>query len=475
MSGPGATHTAGLAELATAIRDGAMTSVDVTRSFLQRIERLDARFRAFVTLDAAGALRQAESLDAKLRTGEPAGPLHGVPLVYKDLFHIDRLPNTCGTRIPHYFSSQSDAFVVRRLRQAGAVTLGKVTLSELAMGLFGLNDVQGTPVNPWAPERVPGGSSSGCGVAVAAGLAVAAIGTDTGGSIRIPAACCGVAGLKPSDGLVGRSGTMPMCYTLDHAGPMARRVRDLAPLLSAMAGHDADDDRSVHTLPVDYSHARPLQGVRIGVPSNDYFGDVDAVISSAIEEALRVMADFGMQVRPIALPDPQPMIDATLTLVRAESAAEHGRRLGDGSDALQPMLRARLEQGSRIPAVDYVRAYRTWSAYRREFVKEVFAEVDVLVAPSIPELPPPIAEIRAHNEETTRRLNRFGKFMRFFNGLGVPVLAVPCGFSAAGVPLGLQIAGRPFEEATLLTIGSAYEDATRWFMRQPPLAQTAEA
>jgi len=463
----------GVLEIAKAIKEGSTSSAEVVQSFLDRIRRLDPSLHAFVSVDAEGALRQAERADSELRAGRCLGPLHGVPVVYKDVFHIEGLPNTCGTQSLNYFTSATDATVVKRLREAGTITMGKVTLSELAMGLFGLNEVQGTAINPWTPDRVPGGSSSGCAVAVAAGLAPAAIGTDTGGSIRIPAACCGVAGLKPTDGLVGRSGMMPMCYTLDQVGPMAKRVRDLGPLLSIMAGYDAEDVRSVrHDLP-DYLSGCAVSGIRVGVPTLEYFADVSSDISSALAVAFEVMRELGMEVQPVSVPEPQPMINATLTMVRAESAAAHAGRLTDQTDVLQPMLRERLRDGSRITAVAYIDALRVWAAYRKDFVREVFAKVDALVVPCVPEPPPLLREVGAHTEEVTRRLARFGKFMRFFNGLGIPVLALPCGFTSDGIPLGMQIAARPFEDNRLLAIGSAYEAATLWSARWPALARSA--
>jgi aspartyl-tRNA(Asn)/glutamyl-tRNA(Gln) amidotransferase subunit A len=250
-------------------------------------------------------------------------------------------------------------------------------------------------------------------------------------------------------------------------------VRDLAPLLAVMAGYDAGDIRSVRRPARAYLNRSEFRGIRIGMPTNDYFTEVDPEISRAMSEAVKVMTDLGMDIRALALPDPQPMIDATLTMVRAESAAAHRRRLDDNVDALQPMLRARLEQGSKIAAVTYLDAMNVWSTYRKQFVRDVFADMDALIAPSVPEPPPPLHQVERSTDETMSRLAHFGRYMRFFNGLGVPVLAVPCGFTSQGVPLGLQIAGRPFEEDKLLAIGSAYEEVAQWFTREPRLADSA--
>ncbi len=421
-----------------------------------------------MAVDAGRALARAEALDAERRAGRSRGPLHGVPVGYKDLCFIRGLPNTCGTVVREYFAPQAECAVSRRLTRAGAITLGKLRCTELAMGTFGINEAQGTPTNPWAPERVPGGSSSGSAVAVAAGLVPAALGTDTGGSIRIPAACCGIVGLKPTYGLVGRSGIMPVSHTLDHVGPMALRVRDVALLLAAMAGVDPGDAASARRPAGDYLAARDVRGLRIGVAAGDYFGDVSAEVAAAIAETARVLRELGMRVEPVTLPDPRPMMEATATIVRAESAAAHGHRLAEHGGQFQPLVRARLEEGLRVTAVAYLQAVALVARLRRSVVRDVFASVDCVLAPVLPERPPLLREVGGSVEQVAGRMARFAKFLRLFNGLGIPVLSLPCGYTEDGVPLGVQLAAPPFEEPRLLAIGAAYEDSRQWFTRRPP-------
>lgn len=463
----------GVADISAALGSGATTSLQVTRALLERIERLDPAVGAFVGVDAERALARAQALDVERRAGHCRGPLHGVPVAYKDLCFIGGLPNTCGTAMREYFTAEADCTVARRLTRAGAITLGKLACTELAMGTFGINEAQGTPTNPWAPARVPGGSSSGSAVAVAAGLVPAAVGTDTGGSIRIPAACCGIAGLKPTYGLVGRSGIMPVSHSLDHVGPMARRVRDVAALLSAMAGFDAGDAASVRRPASDDLALRDVRGLRIGVAAGDYFADVSAEIATAMEQAQRVLREVGMRVEPVTLPDPRPMMEATATIVRAESAAAHGHRLAGGDAEFQPLVRARLEEGLRVTAAAYLHALAAVARLRQRFVREVFASVDCVLAPVLPERPPLLLEATGPPEQVAGRMARFAKFARLFNGLGIPVLSLPCGYTTDGLPLGMQLAGPPFEEATVLAIGAAYEDSQQWFARRPSLGGRA--
>ena len=454
-----------VAGISTAIGSGATTSLQVTRALLERIARLDPALGAFVAVDAERALARAETLDAERRAGRSRGPLHGVPVAYKDLCFIRGLPNTCGTVMREYFTAEADCAVARRLTRAGAITLGKLACTELAMGTFGINEVQGTPKNPWAPERVPGGSSSGSAVAVAAGLVPAAIGTDTGGSVRIPAACCGIVGLKPTYGLVGRSGIMPVSHSLDHVGPMARRVRDVGVLLSAMAGFDAHDAASVRRSASDYLGARDVRGLRVGVAAGDYFADVSAEVAAAMERAQHVLRELGMHVEPVTLPDPRAMMEATATIVRAESAAAHGHRLAGDGPPFQPLVRARLEEGLRVTAAAYLHALGLVARLRRSFVRDVFASVDCVLAPVLAERPPLLLEATGPPAQVAGRMARFAKFARLFNGLGIPVLSLPCGYTADGVPLGVQLAAAPFGEATVLAVGAAYEDSQQWFTR----------
>jgi aspartyl-tRNA(Asn)/glutamyl-tRNA(Gln) amidotransferase subunit A len=445
--------------LAAALRDGRTTAAAVTERLLARLAGLDALRSGFVTVDAEGARTRAEALDALRRAGRLAGPLHGVPVALKDLCFVRGLPNTCGTARADYWTAAEDCTIARRLVAAGAIVLGKLTMTELAMGTFGVNAVQGMPRNPRAPDRVPGGSSSGCGVALAAGLVAGAIGSDTGGSIRIPAACCGVVGLKPTFGRVSRAGVMPLSASFDHLGPMARSVRDVARLLAVIAGHDPADPASRREPVPDYPALldRQLTGIRVGVPAGGAFAEVEPDVAAALEEAAGRLAEAGATVVPRPLPDPRALTDATGVIVRAEAAAEHRERLAD-PEALQPLVRERLRAGVAILAVDYLAARRRVRALREALLEEIFVAVDAVLLPMLPGLPPTVAEATAGTEaEIAARMAAFARFARFANGLGAPALAVPCGASATGVPIAAQLLAAPFAEDVLLRLGAALE------------------
>ncbi len=451
-----------IAGVAGAIRRRELSAVEAVGDCLDRIGRLDGRLRAFITVDAEGALAAARSLDAEAAEGRWWGPLHGVPLAYKDLCHIQGLPTSCGTRTPGYFFAEHDCTAVSRLRSAGAVTLGKLNMTELALGPFGDNAHHGHAQNPWRPGHAAGGSSSGSGVAVAAGLASGALGTDTGGSIRLPAACCGIAGLKPTYGRVSRAGVMPLSWSNDHVGPMARTVRDVALMLGVIAGRDRLDATSSHRPVPDYSAGldRGVAALRVAVPENFFFQGLDPEMEAGVRGALVVLAGLGAQVKEIRVPEPEIMNDVCAIISRCESAAVHARLARERPEEIQPVVRARLELGFHISAFDYLQALRLRSRLARTFIREVFAEADVLVTPVIPEPAPPLSRVtQGTPEEIAERQGRFSRLTRPFNGLGLPALAVPCGLSRAGLPLAFSIVGRPFDEAAILGVGHAYEQA----------------
>ncbi len=458
--------------LAEAIRAGRVSAVEVTEACLARIGRLDPTLRAFIAVDAEGARRAAKERDAEQAAGRRRGALHGVPLAYKDLCFIGGLGTTCGTRTPEYFIAERDCTAVARLTAAGAVTLGKLNMSELALGAFGDNAHHGHVQNPWRPGHCAGGSSSGSGAAVAAGLALGALGTDTGGSVRLPAAACGIVGLKPTYGRVSRAGGMALSWSNDHFGPMTRTVRDAALMLGVLAGHDPADPTSSRRAVPDYLDGIDvgLAALRVGVPENYYGDGLDPSVAAAMDEAWRRLAAEGARLVALRVPDPQPLVDVTGLISRAESAAIHARILKERPGELQPVVRARLELGLHVSAFDYLQALRLRARLTREFLRHVFAEVDVLVTPTVPEPAPTIAEVTTPTvSEVIARMGRFSRFTRPFNGLGLPALSVPSGFTTLGLPLGLQIVGRPFDEATVLQVGHAYERAAGWVRRRPRL------
>jgi aspartyl-tRNA(Asn)/glutamyl-tRNA(Gln) amidotransferase subunit A len=461
-----------IAGVAATIRQRKLSAVEAATACLERIERLDGRLRAFITVDPEGALARARALDADAASGRWRGPLHGVPLAYKDLCYVSGLPTSCGTKTAEYFTADQDATAVSRLTAAGAVTLGKLNMTELAMGPFGDNAHHGHAQNPWRLGHASGGSSSGSGVAVAAGLALGALGTDTGGSIRLPAACCGIAGLKPTYGRVSRAGIMPLSWSNDHVGPMARTVRDVALMLGVIAGRDPLDATSSPRAVPDYAAGLEggIRGLRVAVPVNYFFHGLDAEMAAGVRGALGALEGLGARIAEVSVPEPEVMSDVCNVISRCEGAATHTRLVRERPEEVQPVVRTRIDLGFRIPAHDYLQALRLRARLARRFLREVFAEADVLVAPVIPEPAPPIADaIAGAPEEVARRQGRFSRLTRPFNGFGAPALALPCGFSGEGLPLALQIVGRPFDEATVLRAGHAYEQAAGWHRRRPDL------
>jgi len=458
-----------LTALAAAIQGRKLSAVEATSACLDRIARVDGTLRAFITVDAEGALAAARQRDAELAAGRPRGPLHGVPLAYKDLCHVPGLPTSCGTATPSYFLSEDACTAVTRLTAAGAITLGKLNMSELASGPFGDNPHHGDVGNPWRAGHVSGGSSSGSAAAVAAGLAFGALGTDTGGSIRLPAACCGIVGLKPTYGRVSRAGAMPLSWSLDHVGPMTRTVGDCALMLSVIAGHDPRDATSSQRPVPAVALEGGVSGLRVGVAENYYFEGIDAEMASGVRAAIRRLDDLGARVEPLTLPDPESMISIANVVARAEAAAVHHRILRERPQELGAAVRARLGIGLDIAATDYLQALRLRSRLTRTFIAEVFSRVDVLALPVIPEPAPTYESNEAGGVEAkVARMGRFSRLTRPLNGLGLPALSVPCGLSGDGLPLAFQLVGRPFDEATVLRLGHAYEVAAGGF-RPPPL------
>ena len=462
-----------VSELAQAIRAGKVGPVEATRAYLDRIARLDPTLHAYITVDADGAFAAAAVLEREAAAGAWRGPLHGVPLAHKDLFLIPGLPTSCGTRTPDYFVGAPPCTAVARLQAAGAVTLGKLNMTELALGPFGDNAHHGDVQNPWRIGHVSGGSSSGSGAAVAAGLAAGALGTDTGGSIRLPAAACGVVGLKPTYGRVSRAGVMPLSWSYDHVGPLARTVRDAALMLATIAGVDPLDATTSRQPVPDYVAALDgsVAGLRIGVAGGFYADGLDATVTAALAEAVTALGGLGARVEPLAVPDPGPIVSGSSNvMVRAESAAIHSRLLKERPGELQPAVRDRMAPGLTVTAYDYLQGQRLRAQLTREFIDAVFSRVDVLATPTIPEPAPALAHVKAGaTADVIARMGRFSRLTRPFNALGLPALSLPCGAAPDGRPLALQLVGRPFDEVTLLRLGHAYERATAWHRRRPAL------
>lgn len=461
-----------LSGLAADIRARRISPVEALERCLSRIRKWDSRLHAFIRLDEEGALEAARSLEADAAAGRWRGPLHGVPLGFKDLCHLRGLPTSCGTRTPEYFVGAGECRAARRLLDAGGISLGKLNMTELAMGAYGDNAHHGDVDNPWLSGHAAGGSSSGSAAGVAAGFFAGAIGSDTGGSIRIPAGCCGVVGIKPTYGRVSRAGAMVLSWSMDHLGPLAWTAPDAALMLKIMAGRDAADATASRRAVPDYTAELEggIRGVRIGLPENYFFEGVDEEIAVGVRRAARLLESLGARVSEIRLPDPAVMTDVSMLIARAEASTIHARVFRERPQDLQPMVRARLQVGFGISAYDYLQALRLRAKLTRAFVHEVFAEVDALLAPVIPESPPALAALKALTaDELNARAGRFSRLTRPFNGLGLPAISVPCGFTAAGLPLGFQAMGRPFDEGLLLRLAHTYQEAAGWYHKRPEL------
>ena len=457
-------------EVRAALARREATAVEVARACLEALGARDPHVHAFVTVTADDALAAARAADRALARGD-AGPLAGVPVGVKDLLAVRGVARTNGS--PAFAGAPpaaADAGAVARLRTAGAVIVGTTHLHELAFGPTGVNPALGTPVNPWAAGRVPGGSSSGSGAAVAARLVPAALGTDTGGSIRIPASFCGVTGFKPTYGRVTRAGVTPLAWTLDHVGPLARSVEDAALLLGVLAGHDPADPTSARISVPDYAARldRSLRGVRVGVPRDFACALVDPEVVRAFEAALDELGSAGATVSDVTLPSLGHAGPALGAVILAEARSALVPLLGARRERASVDLRVYLELGKLVTAEQYVAAQRVRSRLYEE-MRAVLARVDLLATPAtvLAAPRPDELEVRLGDAE----MGAFEAICRLsgpFNLTGLPALALPCGFTGDGRPIGLQLAGRPFAEADVLAAGHAYQRVTDWHRRRPP-------
>jgi aspartyl-tRNA(Asn)/glutamyl-tRNA(Gln) amidotransferase subunit A len=457
------------AELASRIRSRELSSAEIVEELLARIDRCRG-LNAFLTVTADAARAQAREADREIASGRYRGPLHGIPVSLKDLFDTQGIRTTCGSRILAERVPSEDATVTARLRQAGAVLLGKAALHEFAYGVTTNNPHFGPTRNPWDPARIPGGSSGGSGAAVAAGLGPVSLGTDTGGSIRIPGALCGVVGLKPTYGRVSRHGIFPLAWTLDHPGPLTRTVEDAALVLQAIAGPDPADPATLgHDVP-DFTEAlrRPVSGARLGVVADEYHQEMTDDVRAAFEEALGVLQSLGMHLESVRYPRPEEATIAHTAIIMAEAATVHERWVRERPEDYGADVLARLRRGQFFSAAQYLRAQRV-RALLMEEVGRLLRSHAALVLPTVPFVAPRIGEdtvpIRGRASDvrsTATRMTRLGNFT------GLPAITVPCGFGAEGLPVGLQIVGRPMDEATILAIAHAYERATAWHTRRPP-------
>ncbi|PYM44369.1 MAG: Asp-tRNA(Asn)/Glu-tRNA(Gln) amidotransferase GatCAB subunit A [Candidatus Rokuibacteriota bacterium] len=451
-----------IAELGARYRKRDLSPVEVTQALLARIEKLDPILHAFVTLTADSALAEARSAEEALRRGD-ARPLLGIPVAHKDIYLTRGVRTTGGSALLADWIPDEDATCVQRWRAAGTVQLGKLITHEFAFGLQFPGHRFPPAKNPWNLDHIPGGSSSGSGAALAAGLVTGATGSDTGGSIRGPAAFCGIVGLKPTYGRSGRARVLTLSWTLDHTGPMARTVQDCAFLLQPLAGYDPADPASSRSPVDDYVAplGRDIRGLKIGVPRAYFLEEVDAEVARAFEEALETLRRLGAEVRDVQIPSLRGA-HSFLLILMAEAYAYHESDIREHPELYGDVLRERILAGALVTASEYTQAQRIRAEICRE-TAEVLKTVDVLASPTALKPATPFAQ--AFDPEFAFPKSN----MAPFNLTGLPTLALPCGFSASGLPVSFQLSGRPFEEATVLRAGHAYEQATTWHTRRPPV------
>ncbi|HMC32488.1 MAG TPA: amidase [Candidatus Angelobacter sp.] len=454
-----------LVEASQAAQKKEVSPVELTRACLEQIERLNPEINAFITVTADSALNEARKAEAEIARGEWKGPLHGVPLALKDLAETAGVPTTAASAVLKDYVPAADAEVVRRLKAAGAVLLGKLNLHEFAYGGSGIIGHFGPARNPWNPAHITGGSSSGSAAAVAAGLCYGAIGTDTAGSIRLPSAFCGITGIKPTYGLVSTRGILPLSWSLDHVGPMARTAADAAILLQAIAYYDPQDIYCQRFPPVFYPSAieESTSALRLGL-AREFWNQIDEEVRRAVDAAVSVLTQLSAGAREINL-----STEADRTVVRCEPYAYHQQHLPAHESEYHPDTLKRIRSGADVTAPQYVQAYRDLLRQRREIL-HLFDQVDLIVTPTTPHLPPSFAELEAAPDQLRNRELVMLRNTRPFNMLGLPAVSLCCGFSKSGLPIGLQIAGAPGADGVVLALAHAYQKQTDWHKKRPPVA-----
>jgi aspartyl-tRNA(Asn)/glutamyl-tRNA(Gln) amidotransferase subunit A len=450
-------------EASAAIRSGQLSPVELTRFCLLQIEQLNPSLNAFITITAESAHEEARQADSEIRAGKYRGPLHGIPIALKDIVDTAGVRTTAASHLFEKRVPSEDAFLVKRLKSVGAVLLGKTNLHEFAYGGSGMIGAFGITRNPWDTERITGGSSSGSAAAVAAGLCLAAIGTDTAGSIRLPSCFCGITGFKPTFGLVSAHGVIPLAPSYDHVGPMARTAEDCALMLDAIAAYDSWDPNSTTVQRGDYSQAlteKPAQ-LRLGIPDQFFLDDLDSEVAAAFDEATQIAGRFASNVKKISIP-----VDTDRTVHVYEAYQYHARYLPGAVDKYQPETLRRIMAGEKVTIQDYQEKKAELLELRRK-AAGIFDNVDLILTPTVPVLPPTIAALQEHPEQLRPAEIIMLRNTRPFNVLGLPSISIPCGFSKAGLPIGLQISGPAHEDALVLRFAHAFQQATEWHQKQP--------
>lgn len=449
-----------LAAAAQQIRAKALSPVELTESVLARIEVVDPPINAFSKVTAELATAAAARAEGEIAAGRYRGPLHGIPVGVKEIYDMAGVPSTSSSRVRAHHIPRDDSAVVAALLAAGAVVVGRTHSHEFAFGVV-------TPQtrNPWRPDRIAGGSSGGSAAVVAVGACFVGLGSDTAGSIRIPASLCGIVGLKPTYGRVSRTGVTTLAWSLDHAGPLTRTVEDAALAMQVMAGHDPRDPGSVDVAVPDFSAGlgRDVAGMTAGVPVNFFTERVDPEVRNAVEAACARLADLGVRLREVRLPLTDEVVAAQFGILQPEAASYHRQMLSEHGDLYTDDVRRALRSGASVLATDYLAAQRMRASIRQEW-HGLFDDIDVLITPTVP-----VAAMDASKPEVTwpdglceGPADAYIRFSAPANLTGLPALSVPCGFTGAGLPIGLQVMGRPFDESTVLRVGHAYQAAAGW-------------
>ena len=461
-----------LTAAAAAIRDKRVSALELTRAALARAHALQPACNPFVRIDEEEALSAARACDAELAAGELRGPLHGVPLAHKDMFYRKGRVSTCGSKIRADWRADSTASVLEKLDAAGAIQIGNLNMTEFAYGPTGQNAFLGDARNPWNTDHLTGGSSSGAAVSVAARAVFAALGSDTAGSVRMPAALCGVTGMKTTFGRVSRAGCMPLSQSLDTIGPLTRTVADNALMLSIIAGRDARDPSTLDVAVPDYvtAAATPAKGLTIGLPRGFFDEQVAPQVAALIAAAAQVFRELGVDVVEVAMPDLDAINATGFILTWSDVIGVHGRWMRERAQDYTVQTRGRIEVTLAANAADYVDAQRARGRLLRDFAASVFTKCDALLAPVLAFPVPRLSDVDVSGGPSMMRiLDEITRLMRPINVLGLPALALPCGFTAGELPCGMQLIGRPFAEDRLYRLGGAYQGATDWHARAPAL------
>jgi aspartyl-tRNA(Asn)/glutamyl-tRNA(Gln) amidotransferase subunit A len=458
----GQLHLLDLSEASRAVQKKEVSPVELTQACLARIEKLNPHLNAFITVTGTEALDAARKAEAEIARGEWKGPLHGIPLAVKDLIETAGVKTTGASAVLQDNVPNADAEVIRRLKSAGAILLGKLNLHEFAYGGSGVIGHFGPARNPWNTAHITGGSSSGSAAAVAACLCYGAIGTDTAGSIRLPAACCGITGLKPTYGLVSARGVIPLSWSLDHVGPMARTAVDAALMLQVIAAYDPQDIGSQKFPPVYYPSAieESIATLRIGV-AHDYWNEVDGEIKSAVDSAVTALGKITAGAQEVEL-----STETDRTLVRCEAYAYHQKYLSAKEKGYDPETLRRIGSGADVTAPQYIQAQRELLQQRRQIL-QMFERIDLILTPTTPMLAPTFTELQAAPDQLRNKEMIMLRNTRPFNVYGLPSISLNCGFSKSGLPIGLQIIGAPGSEGSVLGLAHAYQKQTDWHKHKP--------